>query len=65
MANDVIVQMRPLALNLQDAGAVLGCRKTKVWELIKKGELEAIRVGADQKVLVSSLEKFVAGQRGK
>jgi excisionase family DNA binding protein len=60
-----------VALTVRSALAVLGIGKTKLYELLASGELEAIRIGRRTLILQASIEAFIerlhelpgAGQR--
>jgi excisionase family DNA binding protein len=54
-------EMPPLLLTLEDAGAALGIKRTKVYQLIKAGDLESVRIGTARRVPVASVERFARG----
>lgn len=41
---------------------MLDCGETKVYELEKSGELETIKLGADRRITVDSIKRFVQRQ---
>ena len=49
-----------LAYPIPDACAVIGCGRTKLYDLIGTGKLDARSLGARTVILAPSLEKFVA-----
>lgn len=51
---------QPLCVRLNTALAMIGVRKTKMYELIAAGEIEAIKIGRSTMVLRASLEAYVA-----
>jgi excisionase family DNA binding protein len=54
-AND----LRPVLLGVEDAGRLLGCGRTLVYQLIRSGRLQAIKLGTLTKVPMSSIEAFI------
>jgi hypothetical protein len=53
--------VRPLAVRRRDACAMIGCGTSKLDQLIARGEIEARKSGKNLLILVSSLERYVAG----
>lgn len=51
--------MDKLCYSIPEAGALLGVSRTTVYELIKSGELTAIRVGGRRAVTPEALRTFV------
>ena len=51
--------IRPLAVSVRTACALLGLGNAKMWELIKGGHIETIRVGRKRLVVYASLEELV------
>ncbi|MFM9974214.1 MAG: helix-turn-helix domain-containing protein [Beijerinckiaceae bacterium] len=51
----------PLALSVADAATALGIGKTKLFELISRGDLPAIRLGGRTLIRRTELEAFAAG----
>jgi len=51
---------KPLCVRLNTALQLLGISKTKMYELIAAGEIDAIKIGRATMVLGASLEAFVA-----
>ena len=41
----------------------LGLGRSKVYELLSKGELESIRIGTARRIPVSAIETFIEGLR--
>lgn len=54
------VASMPICIRLNMALALLGVRKTKMYELIAAGEIEAIKIGRSTLVLRQSLEAYIA-----
>ena len=50
-----------LLVRPEDAAHVLGVGWTKVYELMRSGELRSVRVGGLRRVPVTALAEFVAG----
>lgn len=53
----------PLLLTVEDAAERLSLGRTKVYELIRSGELEAVRIGKSRRVPADALDAYVAGLR--
>lgn len=51
-----------LAVKRSTAARMLDCGATKVWELQKSGDLETIKIGADDRITVDSIRRFIARQ---
>ena len=58
MDPNVVVQ--PKAVRWDTAGRMLDCSPNKVRQLAKDGKLSTIQLGADRRVTVESIERFVA-----
>lgn len=55
----------PICVRVATAMALLGIGKTKLYELLASGQLEAIRVGRRTLVLQESIDGFVERLRGR
>jgi len=53
----------PMAYSVVDAARVLGIGKSKLYELVKQGEIETIKIGSRTLVLHDQLAAFVDRQR--
>ena len=53
----------PLCVRVRDAARMIGIGRTKFYELIGKGEVEAIKVGNATLIPTASLAAFVERQR--
>jgi len=62
--NDVGGKERRLLLKPEEAGERLGIGRTKVFALIKAGDLQSVTIGRSRRVPVSACEEFVRGQQG-
>jgi excisionase family DNA binding protein len=47
-------------VSLTDTGTRLGCKKTKVYELIKQGRLDAVKLGSRTLVIDESIDRLMA-----
>jgi len=56
---------QPLAVPVKAARNSLGIGNTKMWELIKEGEVETIKIGRRTLVIFASLENLIARKRGR
>src|SRR6516165_4779907 len=50
-----------LALPLREACIAIGCKKTRLYELIAAGRLDARKAGSRTLITAASLQKYVAG----
>lgn len=49
----------PILLTVNEAASRLGLGKTKVYELMMRGELASVRIGAARRIPTRSLEEYV------
>lgn len=59
------MQGTPLLLTPEVAAERLSCGRTKVYELIRTGALESVKVGRLRRVPVDALNAYVASLRRK
>lgn len=55
------IDMRPLAYRVEAAAAAAGFGKSKMWDLIAKGRIRAVRFDGVTLILHSDLEAFLSG----
>jgi excisionase family DNA binding protein len=55
----------PLLLRFEEAGRVLGVGRTKVFELVAAGELEAVSIGSARRIPTQALAEYVAHLRAE
>jgi excisionase family DNA binding protein len=55
----------PLTLSINDAASSLGIGRTKLYQLINAGKLEAVRIGRRTLVKTASIEALVAACSGR
>lgn len=48
-----------LVVTYREAAESLGLCERKIWQLVKDGELKAVRVGRSVRIPVAELERFV------
>lgn len=58
-----VMRLEPLAVRRRTAAAMLECSETSIWKLVKEGRLRTLKIGADQRILVTSIREFAAQQR--
>ena len=51
--------MKPLTIPVAEMCAALGCGRTKAFDLIRTGEVQAVKIGRRTVVTVASIEAFV------
>jgi excisionase family DNA binding protein len=49
----------PILLTVDEAAARLGLGKTKVYELLTRGELASVRIGVARRIPTRALEEYV------
>ena len=59
-----VVMLRPLAVRLATAASMLEVSLPLVYQWLRDGRLASIRVGADQRIPIAELERFVREDRG-
>ena len=52
--------MEPFLVSIVEAGRMLGLGRTKIYDLVKQGELEVVSIGRRRLVSVASVKAFVA-----
>lgn len=55
-----VVSIEPLALNVRSAAAYIGVGRTKIFELIAEGKIDARKAGTRTLVTVASLKAYLA-----
>lgn len=61
--DDPIVAIEPLAVRPRTAAKMLDCGQTKIYELIKLGKLETIRLDSDQRITIASIKRLAGGDK--
>lgn len=54
----------PICIKVNDAARMIGVGRTKLYELIASGEIEAIKIGKSTRIITASLHELVMRQRG-
>ena len=54
--------LRPMTLRIADACRLTGIGRSKLYELIKAGDIEIIKVGSRTLVPIDALEAFIEAQ---
>lgn len=54
--------MEPLAVSPKACWATLGVGKTKGWELVARGDLEAFKIDGATRITTESIRAYVARQ---
>ena len=58
-----LVAVEPLVVKPTTAARLLDTSRTQVYELLKRGELEAIRFDADRRITMESIKRLVERRR--
>ena len=56
---DPNVTLEPVAVRKSTAAKMLDCGERKVYELCRAGKLSTVKLGADDRVTVESIKRFV------
>lgn len=48
------------ALTYRESGRVLGMSERAIWQLVKDGELKAVRIGRAVRIPVNEIDRFLA-----
>lgn len=56
-------QAEPICVRINDAARMIGVGRTKLYELIASGEIEAIKLGKSTRITTASLHELVMRQR--
>ena len=51
----------PFLFDLKAVGRILSISRSAVYELVRKGELETVKIGRSRRVTREQLDKFVDG----
>jgi excisionase family DNA binding protein len=54
-----------LLLTPRQAAQALGIGRSQLYELMGKGEIESVRIGASRRIPVDALDHYVMGLRGR
>ncbi len=54
----------PICMRINDAARMIGVGRTKLYELISQGEVEAIKIGKATRITTASLHELIRRQRG-
>jgi excisionase family DNA binding protein len=57
--------LSPLLLTAEQAAATLAIGRTKIYELLRTGELESIQIGSSRRIPTAALEAYIEGLRQK
>ena len=54
----------PKLMSVPEAATVIRVGRSKMWQLVWDGTIESVFVGRQRRVVVASLDKYIAGLRG-
>ncbi|MFP5372952.1 MAG: helix-turn-helix domain-containing protein [Actinomycetes bacterium] len=57
--------MEKLLLTPEETAEVMGIGRTKVYELLRRGVLESVRIGGSRRVPTAAVEEYVRRLRGQ
>lgn len=55
--------VEPICVKVNDAARMIGVGRTKLYELIASGEIEAIKLGKSTRITTASLYELIMRQR--
>lgn len=55
--------MEPISVRVPDAVRLTGLSRSSIYELMRDGDIEFVKVGSSTLVLVASLRAFIASRR--
>lgn len=56
-------QLNPICVRVNDAANMIGVGRTKLYEMIAKGEVEAVKLGKATRITTASLHDLVRRRR--
>lgn len=56
--------LEPISVRIPEAVRLTGLSRSRLYELMKNGDIEFVKVGSSTLILVESLRRFIAGKRG-
>lgn len=56
---DPSVTIEPLAVRPATASKLMDCGRSRIYELIREGRLEVVRIDSDQRVTVRSIKRLL------
>ncbi|MBC5825087.1 MAG: helix-turn-helix domain-containing protein [Candidatus Eremiobacteraeota bacterium] len=57
------IESKPLVVNVQEAGRLLGIKQTKVYDLMRTRELPFLKIGRSTRIELTAILAFVERQR--
>lgn len=54
----------PICMKVNDAARLIGVGRTKLYQLIASGDVEAVKLGKSTRVVTASLHRLIMRQRG-
>lgn len=55
----MLTKTPPLAVGIDEAGAMIGVRRTSIYNLVRSGALPSLKIGSRHLIPVAAIEKFV------
>lgn len=57
-----MTNIEPIAVPIDQGAALIGCKRSKLYELIKAGEIPLVKIGGKSVVPVAALRGFIAAK---
>lgn len=55
--------VEPISVRIPEAGRLTGLSRSRLYELMKSGDIEFAKVGSSTLILVDSLRRFIESRR--
>lgn len=62
---DLLQRVEPISVRVPEAVRMTGLSRSRLYELMKSGDVEFVKVGSSTLILVDSLRSFIAARRGR
>lgn len=56
--------VEPICVKVNEAAHMIGVGRTKLYELIASGDLEAVKIGKSTRIVTASLHRLIMRQSG-
>ncbi len=60
-----VIFIEPLLVRVEEAERILGLGRTKIYELIRTGQIASVKAGTARRIPMAALKKWVEDQQKK
>ncbi len=53
----------PLTVTVEEAASIIGCKRSKMFELIRTGAILSVKIGRSRRIEIDECRAYVARQR--